>query len=149
MISTASQEAPFASPAVHANSFFSELALLLGLPLSSASAMAAPATFTGPAGLVCRLQVQQHGERIEVRPEVLLPMAAEELAGAEVTRLLAMQAVLFNDGRWHLGVGPEGLLQLNALSMIDSPPHAAAALDIGSAIGLHVLRSLLDEEASP
>lgn len=123
--------------------FLSQLAVHLGMPPSEGRCLAAPRLFTGPAGLACRLHLL-HGEAA-VRPEVLLPMAVQELAGAEVQRMLSVQSLVLTELGWHLNTSPEGLLQLSSLAWIDDPRDAATALDIANGVGAAVLHALLSE----
>lgn len=121
--------------------FMSQLALQLGLSPTEGASLIAPHLFTGPAGLACRLHLL-HGEAA-VRPEALLPLAAQELAGSEVQRLLAVQSLVLGELGWHLCTSPEGLLQLSSLAWIDDPADAATALDLANGVGLAVLNALM------
>ena len=67
--------------------FMARVALQLGLPAADSAGLIAPRLFTGPAGLACRMHLQR-GDPTAVRPEALLPVPAQELAGADVQRLL-------------------------------------------------------------
>lgn len=78
--------------------------------------LAAPQLFTRPAGLACRVHLQD--SEPAVRPETLLPMAAQELADAQVQRLLSVQPLVLSELGWYLSTSPEGLLQLSSLSWI-------------------------------
>lgn len=69
-----------------------------------------------PAGLACRVHLQD--SEPAVRPETLLPMAAQELADAQVQRLLSVQSLVLSELGWYLSTSPEGLLQLSSLSWI-------------------------------
>lgn len=115
--------------------FMARLALQLGLPATDCSELVAPRLFTGPAGLACRLHLQP-GEPPAVKPEALLPIAAQELAGADVQRLLAAQSLVLAELGWFLGTSPEGLLQLSSLAWIDDPVDAATGLDLANGVGL-------------
>lgn len=111
------------------------LALQLGLPATDCAELVAPRLFTGPAGHACRLHLQP-GEPPVVKPEALQPIAAQELAGADVQRLLAAQSLVLAELGWFLGTSPEGLLQLSSLVWIDDPVDAATALDLANGVGL-------------
>jgi hypothetical protein len=117
---------------------------LLGLGPECADGLMSDATIHGPEGLSCRLQFADDGA-VAVRPEVLLPMVARDLAEAGMGRLLAMQAALTLELGWHLGVSPEGLLQLSPLAWIDSPLAAVTALDLGQAVGMQALHALFED----
>lgn len=121
--------------------FLAQLATLLGLPPEQATSIVAPRLFTGPFGLACRLHLMQ-GEAA-VRPETLLPMSADELTGAEMNRLLAVQSLVLGEFGWYLGLSSEGLLQLSSLVWIDDPQDAATALDLANGVATAVLQSLL------
>jgi hypothetical protein len=127
--------------------FLSQLAIHLGLAPSEGPLLAAPRLFTGPAGLACRLHLL-HGESA-VRPEALLPMSAQELAGPDVQRLLSLQSLVLGELGWYLCTSPEGLLQLSSLAWIDDPLDAATALDLANGVGVAVLHALmLDDSAA-
>ncbi|HEY9106119.1 MAG TPA: hypothetical protein VIN58_05535 [Roseateles sp.] len=128
--------------------FLARLALQLGLPAEDCAELVAPRLFTGPAGLACRLHLQP-GDPAAVRPEALLPIAAQELAGADVQRLLSVQALVLGELGWFLGTSPEGLLQLSSLAWIDDPIDAATALDLANGVGLAVLHALMLDDPAP
>jgi hypothetical protein len=121
--------------------FMSQLALQLGMGPDDGPSLVAPRLFTGPAGLACRVHLQE-GEPA-VRPEALLPMAAQELAGHEVQRLLSVQSLVLSELGWYLTTSPEGLLQLNSLSWFNDPVDAATALDLANGVGLAVIHALM------
>lgn len=122
-------------------SFMSQLALQLGLAAEDGPSLVAPRLFTGPAGLACRVHLQENEPA--VRPETLLPMAAQELAGTEVQRLLSVQSLVLSELGWYLTTSPEGLLQLSSLTWIDNPVDAATALDLANGVGLAVIHALM------
>ncbi|WP_157572219.1 hypothetical protein [Hydrogenophaga taeniospiralis] len=122
--------------------FMSRLALQLGLPVEDGDALIAPHLFTGPAGLACRVHLQE-GDPPAVRPEALLPMSAQELAGSDVQRLLAVQSIVLGELGWFLTTSPEGLLQLTSLAWINDPVDAATALDLVNGVGMAILHALM------
>jgi len=126
--------------------FLAQLATLLGMQPEDGVSLVAPRLFTGPSGLTCRLHLL-HGEAA-VRPEALLPMAAEELSGPEINRLLSVQALLLGEFGWYLGLSSEGVLQLSSLAWIDDPQDAATALDLANGVGTAVLHALLNDDAA-
>lgn len=149
--STSQTRVPSAAPppmlTAEQEDFMARIALQLGLPAADSAGLVAPRLFTGPAGLACRLHLQR-GDPTAVRPEALLPVAAQELAGADMQRLLSVQALLLGELGWFLGTSPEGLLQLSSLAWIDDPVDAATALDLANGVGLAVLQALmLDDPA--
>jgi hypothetical protein len=84
-----------------------------------------------------------------VRPQVLLPMLARELAGLRVEQMMAMQQAVMLEYGWMLGLSSEGMLQLSPLKWIEQPSDAVAALDLGHAVGMQALETLFvdgDEE---
>jgi len=121
--------------------FLARLATLLGLPAEDGTAIVAPRLITGPSGLVCRLHVMQG--QPAVRTEALLPMSADELSGAEMSRLLRVQSLILGEFGWYLGISSEGLLQLSSLVWIDDPQDVATALDLVNGVCTAVLHSLL------
>jgi hypothetical protein len=131
------------------NEFLSEMSLLMGLPQGGATALQDSSAFWGPGGLLCRLQMQHDGASTTVRPQVLLPMLARELAGLRVEQMMAMQQAVMLEYGWMLGLSSEGMLQLSPLKWIEQPSDAVAALDLGHAVGMQALETLFvdgDEE---
>lgn len=126
--------------------FLAQLAILLGMQAEDGLSLVAPRLVTGPSGLTCRLHLM-HGEAA-VRPEALLPMSADELAGPEINRLLSIQALLLGEFGWYLGLSSEGVLQLSSLAWIDDPKDAATALDLANGVGTAVLHSLLHDDSA-
>lgn len=128
------------------NEFLSEMSLLMGLPQGGATALQDSSAFWGPGGLLCRLQMQHDGAVTAVRPQVLLPMLARELAGLRVEQMMAMQQAVMLEYGWMLGLSSEGMLQLSPLKWIEQPSDAVAALDLGHAVGMQALDSLFVDE---
>ena len=125
------------------------MSLLMGLPQGGATALQDSSAFWGPGGLLCRLQMQHDGASTTVRPQVLLPMLARELAGLRVEQMMAMQQAVMLEYGWMLGLSSEGMLQLSPLKWIEQPSDAVAALDLGHAVGMQALETLFvdgDEE---
>lgn len=127
--------------------FMSRLALQLGLSAKDGDALIAPHLFTGPAGLACRVHLQD-GDPPAVRPEALLPMSAQELAGSEVQRLLAVQSIVLGELGWFLTTSSEGLLQLTSLAWINDPVDAATALDLANGVGMAIIHALMLDDPS-
>ena len=143
-----------ASVATSAEDFLARMSSLMGLPAGSEHALREPAAFRGFAGFQCRLQLAADPSTVSVRPEVLLPIAARELNGPEVERLLALQQALMMELGWVVGLSVEGLLQLSPIAWIDEPGAAVAALDLGQMLGLDALDELVgsladDDEDAP
>jgi hypothetical protein len=126
--------------------FLARLATLLGMPAEDGTSIVAPRLITGPSGLACRLHVMQG--MAAVRPEALLPMSADELSGAEMSRLLRVQSLILGEFGWYLGISSEGLLQLSSLVWIDDPQDVATALDLVNGVGTAVLHSLLHDASA-
>lgn len=124
--------------------FLSQLATHLDMQPSEAASLASPRLFTGPAGQTCRLHLH-HGEAA-VRPEALLPMSANELAGTQTRQLMLVHDAVLTEFGWQLGVSPEGLLQLSCLFWIDSPDDAATAFDLANGVGIAVMQSLVHDQ---
>jgi len=122
--------------------FFAALALCLGLPPTGAMPFRAATVFSGPAGLACRVAWQAAEGGAGARPEVLLPLSADELAGPDVRQLLTVQAMLLGQSGWYLGLAGEGLLQISPLVWMNQPEDVAAALDVGNLLGALVLEQM-------
>jgi hypothetical protein len=123
--------------------FFTALALCLGLPPAEAALFRASTVFTGPTGLPCKVAWQSTDGAAGARPEILLPLSADELIGPDVRQLLAVQALLLSEFGWYLGLCSqgqgEGLLQITPLLWMHQPADVAAALDVGHLLGAVVL----------
>ena len=126
-----------------AEGFLAEMSVLMGLPAGSGRALCEPAAFRGFAGFKCRLQLAADAAAVAVRPAVLLPIAARELAGPDIERLLALQQAMMMELGWVVGLSPEGMLQLSPIAWIDEPGAAVAALDLGQMLGLDALDELV------
>ena len=122
--------------------FFAALALCLGLPPGDAAGFRASTVFTGPSGLPCKVVWQAAGGVAGARPEILLPLSADELAGPDVRQLLTVQALLLGESGWYLGLSGEGLLQISPLVWMNQPADVAAALDVGNLLGPLVLERM-------
>jgi hypothetical protein len=132
---------PIAAPASEAD-FFAALALCLGLPPAGAAMFRASTVFTGPAGLACRVAWHAADGVSGGRPEILLPLSTDELAGPDVRQLLTVQALLLGESGWYLGLSGEGLLQISPLVWMNRPADVAAALDVGNLLGTLVLERM-------
>jgi hypothetical protein len=142
------QAAPTAAATAPEADFFTALALCVGLPPADAARFGAATVFTGPAGLPCKVACQTVDGACAARPEILLPLAADGLAGPDVRQLLAVQALLLSEFGWYLGLSGqgqgqgEGLLQIMPLLWMNQPADVAAALDVGNLLGAVVLERL-------
>jgi len=123
-----------------------QLAGLLGMPASEGTRLAAPALINGPVGLACRLHLQPGAAA--VRPEVLLPLRADEFSGAALERLLSVQALLLGEVGWYLGMSPERMLSVTPMDWADDAASAATALDLANGIGVAAIRALIDADAA-
>lgn len=126
--------------------FLSELAIHLGLPATDGAALAAPRLFTGPAGLMCRLQLK--GGKPAVRTETLLPLSTAEVMDAATQRVLGVQSLVLAELGWYLGTSPEGLLQIESLAWLDDAQDVATALDLAAGVGMVMLQALMHGEAA-
>jgi hypothetical protein len=124
--------------------FFAALALCLGLPPAEAAVFRATTVLTGPAGLACKVAWQAAEGTSGARPEILLPLPADALAGPGVRQLLTVQSLLLSEFGWYLGLSAqgEGLLQITPLLWMHQPADVAAALDVGNLLGAVVLDRL-------
>lgn len=123
-----------------------EMSLLMGLSPAGALALGTVGNLRGPRDLVCRLQLGGDGEVTQVRPQVLLPIAARELGGPGVERLLVMQQAMMLELGWSLGLSAEGLLQISPLAWITEARAAVQALDLGQTLGVQTVRVLRGED---
>lgn len=126
--------------------FLSQLAVHLGLSPAQGAGLIAPRLITGPAGLMCRLQLMDG--QPAVRTETLLPLSSAEVMGAEVQRVLSVQSLVLAELGWYLGTSPEGLLQIESVAWIDDARDAATALDLAGGVGMVMLQALLHGEAA-
>jgi len=126
--------------------FLVEMSDLMGLPAGGAHALRGLAPVRGGGGFLCRLRLPDDDSvPVAVRPEVLLPVAARELTGPDVERLLALQQAMMLELGWVVGLSSEGLVQLSTVAWIEEPTAAVDALDLGQALG----RDALDELVGP
>jgi hypothetical protein len=123
-----------------------QLAVLLGVPAGDHARLVAPNFINGPAGLVCRLHLQPGVAA--VRPEVLLPLRADEFTGTALERLFTVQALLLDDLAWYLGMAPERMLSVTPLTWTGDAARIATALDLANGIGVAVVHALVDGEAA-
>jgi hypothetical protein len=123
------------------------VAVLLGMPASDGAHLAAPRLINGPTGLAGRLHVQSGVAA--VRPEVLLPLRADEFSGAALERLLTVQALLLGELGWYLGMSPERLLSVSPLTWEDDAVAAAMALDMANGIAVAAIHALIAADVAP
>lgn len=144
MSSAVSSKRPSPSVARVPTLSMDEVALLLGLPAEDAERLARGDTFTGPSGLTCQLLMGEdlHG-RSYARPLVMLQMRASDLFGDDVQHLLELQEKLLQDGPWFLGTSPTHELKLVSLQGHFSAKEVVFTLEAANALGLVVLRALL------
>jgi hypothetical protein len=128
--------------------FFGELSMLLGLDRDNLAALSPRQPFSGPDGMICRIETQQDGSQLVARPQVVLPLDNEEIGRLTVPRVLSLQRTLLSQLGWLLGESSEGLLQLSPLRWTREAQEVARELDLGSAVGRIVLTMLTDEEGA-
>lgn len=124
--------------------FFGELAILLGLDQHMVQPLSPRQPFSGPDGMICRIETQQDGAQLEARPQLVLPLDNEEIGRLPVPRVLSLQRALLSQLGWLLGESSEGLLQLSPLRWTREAQEVAMELDLGSAVGRIVLTMLAD-----
>jgi len=129
-------------PARTLDAFFAELASHLEVEDSIDAPLQDARPFSGPAGLICRIETRQAGDDLQARPQLLLPLSGEEIRRLEVSRLLSMQAALLTQLGWVLGHSAEGLLQLAPVEWTDQAKDVAREMELGSAVGRMVLAML-------
>ncbi|MDM7573342.1 Hpa3 family type III secretion system protein [Xanthomonas fragariae] len=133
--------------------FFINLGVSLGLPDDLVQRIAAGEAVLGPAGMLCRVHMQphKHADTLAAFPEVILPIAARELGGDDVVKLLALQEHLLTEYGWRLTLSNLGLLCVCPLIAAHSAEDVAAVLDRGQTIArlaLEVLVAQTDESAA-
>jgi hypothetical protein len=122
--------------------FFAELASHLDVEDGMITPLQAARPFSGPAGLICRIETRQDGGDLRARPQLLLPLNGDEIRRLEVSKLLSMQATLLTQLGWVLGHSAEGLLQLAPVEWTGQAKEVARELELGSAVGRLVLAML-------
>ena len=115
----------------------------MGLPGNSEKLLAGFVTFRGRHGFLCRLPLETASLVPAVRLEVLLPIVARDLCGADIERLLALQQALVLELGWVFSLSTEGWVQLSPAVAIDSPAAVVAAMDLGQALGLRAIDELV------
>jgi hypothetical protein len=126
-----------------AKQFLTEMAGLMGLPAGGADALCELASVRGYGGFLCRLQIAQDNGALAVRPEVVLPIAARDLNGMDVERLLIFQRAMADELRWIVGMSDDGMLYLSSLDWIDEPKAAVAAMDLGQVLAGNAMHELI------
>ncbi len=134
-----------------ARAFLAQVGLQLGIPPDVLQALEAGEPFAGPSGLLCRVHTGIAEGRWFGYPEVLLPLAAAELGGQDVLRLLGVQEQLMQGEGWQLGLmAGGGLLALRPLQVQHDAAQLAADLDRGHALARAALDVLVPaQEAGP
>jgi hypothetical protein len=123
-------------------SFFNELTTHLDVGMARGTALSVEQSFSGPDGMICRVEARQDGADVVARPQVLLPLDDAEIRELEVGRLLSVQSTLLSELGWVLGHSHEGLLQIAPLQWTPQALEVARELDLGSAVGSMVLAVL-------
>lgn len=122
-----------ARPDAERNTFFSVLAALLGLGDQN-QVRTADGVFATPGGLRFTLKSEQTDIGFLVRPEILMPLKAQDLGGPMVCRLLAVQALLMREMNWWLSACGTGQLQLSPIQWHDQPATVAACVELAGAL---------------
>lgn len=128
------------------DTFFGELSEHLGLPQNTSAPLRPEQPFSGPDGMICRIETQRDGAQLVARPQLLLPLDNHEIERLEVPRVLSLQRALLMQLGWLLGHSAEGLLQLSPLRWTPEAEELAHELDLGSAVGRIVLTMLYDSD---
>lgn len=129
--------------------FLSQVGQRLGIAPDVMQSASGGTPFVGPSGLLCRIHAERQGTAWLAHPEILLPLAAAELGGPEVARMLSLQAHLLMDFGWYLGLSDAGLLSLRPLARTDAPQQVADDLDRAHALARGVLEALVDDSTGP
>ncbi|MDA8455986.1 DUF4037 domain-containing protein [Acidovorax sp. GBBC 3334] len=144
-----SSAAPAPQGADPARAFLSQIGIHLGIPPQTLAAVEAGEPFMGPSGLLCRIHTRAAEAGWHAYPEVVLPMAAAELGGLDVLRLLGVQEQLLGEEGWHLGLMEGGgLLSLRPLQASADAAQVAADMDRGHVLGRAAL-DVLAGDPSP
>lgn len=131
------------------SAFLAQVGLQLGMPADVLQALEAGEPFSGPSGLLCRVHTGIAGGRCIGHPEVLLPLAAAELGGPDVPRLLGVQEQLLHGEGWLLGLmAGGGLLALRPLQGQHDAVQVAADLDRGQVLARAALEVLVPAEGT-
>lgn len=132
-----------------AHAFLAQVGLQLGMPPDVLQALEAGEPFAGPSGLLCRIHAGTTDGRWLGYPEVLLPLAAAELGGQDVLRLLGVQEQLLQGEGWWMGLmSGGGLLALRPLRAQHDAAQVAADLDRGHALARAALDVLVPIQES-
>jgi hypothetical protein len=124
--------------------FFSELATHLSLEAIPGSPLSTEQPFSGPGGLICRIETQRAGKAFVARPQLLLPLDDREIRSLEMRTLLSMQVALLSQLGWMLCHSAEGLLQLSPLRWTAEAREVARELEMGSTVGRMMMAMLQD-----
>lgn len=120
-------------PDAQRNAFINVLAALLGL--GDQNQLRAPdGVFATPSGLLFTLRFEQTDIGLLVRPEILMPMKAQDLGGPMVFRLLAVQSMLMREMNWWLSACSTGQLHLSPIQWHDQPATVAACIELAGAL---------------
>lgn len=119
--------------------FFLELTLYLGMALDNKARLEANRLFSGPSGLLCRVQTRQDKTQLSARPEVMLPLTLAGLDGEELRRLMTLQAAALSELGWYVGPSHEGFVAVCPLRWTQQAEVVASELDVGNVLGKMVL----------
>lgn len=132
-----------------ARAFLAQIGLQLGVTADALQALESGEPFAGPSGLLCRVHTGIVGGRWIGHPEVLLPLAAAELGGPDVPRLLGVQEQLLHGEGWLLGLmAGGGLLALRPLQAQHDAAQVAADLDRGHVLARAALEVLVPADGT-
>ncbi len=141
---TAPSAAPAQPDSVAARTYLSQIGTHLGVPPDLLPSLQSGEPFVGPSGLLCRIHVRRDEDLWAAYPEVLLPLAAAELGGMDVPRLLGVQEQLLGGEGWLLGLMEDGgLLGLRPLQARHDAARVAADMDRGHLLARAALDALV------
>ncbi|BFO57731.1 hypothetical protein [Acidovorax sacchari] len=141
---TTPSAAPAQPDSVATRTYLSQIGTHLGMPPGILGSLQSGEPFVGPSGLLCRIHVRRDEDRWAAYPEVLLPLAAAELGGMDVPRLLGVQEQLLGGEGWLLGLMEDGgLLGLRPLQARHDAARVAADMDRGHLLARAALDALV------
>jgi hypothetical protein len=123
-------------------SVLTEFAGMLKMPPAQAMLLGTSHLFPAAGGMAWRLQFDGVPVKGRSRACVVLPLAAANLTGEAVVRLLSEQGRLFTEHSLCIGVSPEGWIQFTTVQWHDDAAQLLNTLDRTLMIVSDLLRSL-------
>jgi hypothetical protein len=124
---------------VTGNSLLTEFALMTGL---DESVLQRQHTLASPAGLLCRLELEEDRTPSRARAHVLLPMSCAEFWGAQTASFLTLQRDIVDRFNWLLTCDGDGQLELRSPNWHTQAQALEEDLLFGVAIGVQAYSRL-------